>query len=446
MQRNILQSLRIWSKKVTRKPLLLRGARQVGKTWLVRELGKSFETFVEFNLEAQPELHKHFLSSFGKPESLVKLLEAESGETIRPSSTLLFIDEVQECPEAILALRYFKEKMPDLHVIAAGSLVEFALRELSFPVGRIETMHVFPLSFAEYLSARGKSDLRMSLAAESDQAVCEQLHGMLLEELRLFMLIGGMPEVVAQFVGSGAIETAQATQQQLVTNFRLDFSKYASRAKIPHVRKVFDEVPRQLGRKFVYSHVAADVRSRELGAALSLLEEAGVVSRAFHSSGNGVPLSAESAINLFKVYLVDIGLCNRLLGLRLSQELALRPELIVNRGGMAEQFVAQELLALTPPDAIPALHYWHREERSAQAEVDFLFELDHQVLPIEVKSGTSSKTKSLRLFMREKESGIGVCLSGSTLALDESIRRIPLYRVDQMADILRQGLLAPKDS
>ncbi|MEI6397205.1 MAG: ATP-binding protein [Pseudomonadota bacterium] len=442
----MLQSLRIWSKKGGRKPLLLRGARQVGKTWLVRELGKSFETFVEFNLEAQPELQKHFLSSFGKPESLVKLLEAESGKSIRPFSTLLFIDEVQECPEAIIALRYFKEKMPDLHVIAAGSLVEFALRELSFPVGRIETMHVFPLSFAEYLSARGKSELRMSLAAEFDQSVREHLHGMLLDELRLFMLVGGMPEVVARFVDSRDIEDAQATQQQLVTNFRMDFSKYASHAKIPHVRKVFDGVPRQLGRKFVYSHVAADVRSRELAAALSLLEEAGVVSRAFHSSGNGVPLSAESAIKLFKVYFVDIGLCNRLLGLRLSQELALRPELIVNRGGMAEQFVAQELLALTPPDAIPALHYWHREERAAQAEVDFLFELDHQVLPIEVKSGTSSKTKSLRIFMREKESGIGVCLSSSPLAMNESIRRIPLYQVDQMADILRQGLIASKDS
>lgn len=436
MFRKHLKSLEKWSQSSKRKPLLLRGARQVGKTWLVREFAKSFETFVEVNLEAQPELHKHFKESFGKPDVLVRVLELAGESVIKAGSTLLFIDEIQECPEAILALRYFKEKMPELHVIAAGSLLEFALEELSFPVGRIENLYIFPLSFSEFLIARQKADLRSEILKDGPQVLLQKLHDVLLAELRLYMLIGGMPEVVATFLQSENLDEAQSIQQQLITNFRMDFSKYASKAKIPYVRKVFDETPRLLGEKFVYSKIASDVRSRDLGAALELLEGAGILTRSLHSSGNCVPLSSEAENSKFKTFFVDIGLCNRLLGQRLSHELTLHPELIINRGGLAEQFVAQELRTMTPVNAQPELYYWHREAKSSQAEVDFLFEFNQRVVPIEVKSGRSSKMKSLKIFMTEKSSKNAVCISCERLNRQANICYVPLYMIDLLETCL----------
>lgn len=427
MKRNVYKSLESWSRRAKRKPLLLRGARQVGKTWLVRELGKTFENFVEYNLESQPETHEFFKKNFGDPAKLIKFLEADSGQMIRPGRTLLFLDEIQECSEAILSLRYFKENMPELHVVAAGSLIEFAMRELSFPVGRIESQYVFPLSFLEYLSALRQDALIDLLDGRS--MLPETLHGRMIEELRTYMLIGGLPEVVETYSLKRDLHETQRVLQQLATNFRSDFAKYSKSSQLSHLRKVFDQAPAQLGKKLVYANISHEIRSRELSEAVDLLQLAGIVTKCHHTSGNGVPLSAEITEKKFKLFFVDIGLACRVLGLRLNKELILRPEDIINRGGLAEQFVAQELLATTSSDETPELFYWHREERAAQAEVDFLIEKDNQVVPVEVKSGSSAKSKSLKLFMSEKNvpQGYRLSLENNISAENSVIRHLPLY-------------------
>jgi uncharacterized protein len=435
VKRIIFKSLETWSKRAHRKPLLLRGARQVGKTWLVRELGKSFENFVEYNLESQPETHEFFVKFYGEPAKLVKFLAADSGQQIVAGRTLLFFDEIQDCPEAILSLRYFKEKMPDLHVIAAGSLIEFALRDLSFPVGRIESLHVFPLNFFEYLSALGNNALLDLLDGSTN--LPDALHGRAIEELRTYMLIGGLPEVVATYAASRDFNESQRILQQLATNFRSDFAKYAKYSKLSHLRRVFDQTPSQFGKKLVYANISADIRARELSEAIDLLQLAGIVIKCHHSSGNGVPLSAEIVEKKFKLFFLDIGLACRVMGLRLSKELILKPEDIINRGGLAEQFVAQELLAANPDDETPALFYWHREERAAMAEVDFLLEKDNNVIPLEVKSGPSSKSKSLKVFLSEKKNvsrAYRLSLENKNSPDSSVIKQLPVY----LASLLKQ--------
>jgi predicted AAA+ superfamily ATPase len=428
MKRSVFKYLESWSHRAQRKPLLLRGARQVGKTWLVRELAKNFENFVEYNLESQPETHEYFVKFFGEPTKLIKYLAADSGQPIVTGRTLLFLDEIQECPEAILSLRYFKEKMPDLHVIAAGSLIEFALRELSFPVGRIESLYIFPLNFFEYLSAIGEEALLDIL--DGANTLPNALHCRVLEELRTYMLIGGLPEVVATYAVARDLNETQRILQQLTINFRSDFAKYAKYSKLSHLRRVFDQAPSQFGKKLVYANIANDIRARELSEAIDLLQLAGIVIKCHHSSGNGVPLSAEIVEKKFKLFFVDIGLACRVMGSRLSKELILNPEDIINRGGLAEQFIAQELLATNSNDETPALYYWHREERGALAEVDFLLEKDNEVIPIEVKSGTSSKSKSLRVFLSEKQHvgrAYRLSLENKISPKDSVIKQVPLY-------------------
>ncbi|MBI1862424.1 MAG: ATP-binding protein [Deltaproteobacteria bacterium] len=374
----------------------------MGKTWLIREFAKSFPSFCEINLEAQPELIPLFKDYFGKPRELIRYLSAATGKTIQPGSTLLFIDEIQESPQALLSLRYFFENLPELHVVSAGSLVEFVLKELSFPVGRIEFMHLFPLSFEEYLWAVEKKELAEEIKQSSEnRSLPHALHDAAMKEVRSYLLIGGMPAVVEAYTQKKDFAHCQGIQQLLIANYRADFSKYASRADVPHLRLLFDAIPRTIGQKLKYSHISKEIRSRELSKALGLMEQAGLVYKSVHSSGNGVPLNAESKPEKFKAFLLDIGLAQRILGLNLH-ELFISTTSPLHRGRIAEQFVAQELVALTPTNDSPRLFYWHREATSSQAEVDFLLESSGKVKPIEVKSGATGSMKSLHLFIKEK--------------------------------------------
>ena len=439
MERLSLGHLSHWKDKPDRLPLLIRGARQVGKTWLVREHGRCYPSFVEINLEAEPEYLKVFKELFGKPADLLSAISLLSGKKITPGETLLFIDEIQGSPpgskEALLSLRYFKEKLPGLHVMAAGSLLEFSFQDFSFPVGRIEFFHLFPLNFEEYLMALSRRDLVEAIAnADEKHPLPEAVHEKLLEEAAVYCLIGGMPEAIRHYVESRDFQKSQEAQQVLIANFREDFHKYASRANVEYLRMTFQAVPRLLGRKWKYSHVDPDVKSRELGTALNLLEKAGLVYRALHSSANGLPLGAQVNPKRFKVFFVDVGLCQRLLGLPLSQLYLERKDLFSHRGGIAEQFVAQELASLTPPNQTPQLYYWHREEKSAQAEVDFLVEHGPGILPLEVKSADEGRLKSLHLFLKEKEKYVQKAfkISTSNFGRHEKVVSLPFYALLQL--------------
>lgn len=415
MERLTLQYLKRWKAKTEPLPLLIRGARQVGKTWLVRELGTHYSSFVEVNLEANPEYHKVFKELFGKPEALIQILSLLTGKKIVPGETLFFIDEIQGSKEALLSLRYFKEMLPSLNVIAAGSLLEFSFQDFSYPVGRIEFLHLFPLNFEEYLLAQSRTDLVEAIRnADDRQALPIALHEKLLEESAIYSLVGGMPAVVKTYLANQDLQAAQEIQQVLIASFREDFHKYASRSNVEYLRIVFQALPRLLGRKWKYSHVDPAIKSRELGNALQLLEMAGLAYRALHSSANGLPLGAQVNPKNFKVFFLDIGLCQRLLGLEISKLYLEKKEILAHRGGIAEQFVAQELISRSTPNQDPQLYYWHREEKSSQAELDFLLERPGAILPIEVKSASEGRLKSLHLFMKEKSDYVHEALKIST--------------------------------
>ncbi len=430
MKRLVLDILQTWKLNPDRYPLLLRGARQVGKTWVIREHGRLYSHFVEINLEAEPEYISLFKDHYGDPHSLLRAIGFLKNKKIEEEGTLLFIDEIQSSPEALLSLRYFREKKPGFPVIAAGSLLEFTLKEISFPVGRIQFIHLFPMNFEEYLLAQKKEDLLQAIFELPSQAsLPNSVHEKLLEEVALYYFIGGMPKVLQTYVDSGDLVQCQEHQQMIVANFREDFHKYASRANLHYLQILFQAVPRWIGQKFTYSRVDPHLRSRELSTALNLLEQAGLVYKAYHSSANGSPLGSQINPKKFKVFFLDVGLCQRILGLNLSQLYLQRKDLLAHRGSMAEQWVAQELLSYTPKNQSPEIYYWQREEKSALAEVDLLLQKEASIFPFEVKSGEARPTKSLNIFLNEKEKYIprGFIVSTSPYFKDSRITQLPFY-------------------
>jgi predicted AAA+ superfamily ATPase len=400
MRRVSLRNLQEWKKRARRKPLLLRGARQVGKTWLVREHAKTYKQFIEVNLEERHNLIETFKEHYGNPQAIIRVLEIEFGEKIDLDSVLLFFDEVQICKESLLALRYFKEKLPQVHVIAAGSLLEFAISEISFPVGRVDFMYLFPMNFEEFLLALNRDDLVERISSLTEiQGIDDHAHDILSKLLNDYFLVGGMPEVLSEYINSqGSIVAASVIKQNLLSNIREDFYKYASRAKIEYVRKVFDSIPVNLGRKIKYANIDRESKSRDLAAAITLLRDAGIVYLVHHSSANGVPLSSECDLTKFKAYVHDVGLCVKMMNVGKENWQSL-----VNKGDLAEQFIVQELLSYTRDASFPELFYWHREAKSAAAEVDVVTSFDGKIVPIEVKSGGNLTSKSLGVFLSEKK-------------------------------------------
>ena len=438
MNRKILKYLDSWQSKGTRLPLLLRGARQVGKTWAVRQHGKSYPHFIECNLDERPEYARVIRDLYGTPSKLIQALQDLTGVPAIPGKTLLFLDEIQDTPEALKSLRYFKEKLPELHVIATGSLLEFAIKEQSFPVGRVEFAHMFPLDFAEFLAAKGREDLVTRIQAMSHKNPPNSTtHEMLIHECAPYLLLGGMPEVVNTHINGGSLQEYEDILQVIMATYREDFYKYASHAKVPYLRKIFDNAPRLLGQKFKYSNIDREARSRDLGQALNLMVDAGIVYKAIHTSADGVPLSAQEKGEKFKVFMVDVGICARILGLRLSDMLTADKRMNhLAAGALAEQFVAQELVSMTVPNHRPSLHYWHREAKSSQAEVDFVCEQGSRIYPIEVKSATGGAMKSLHMFLSEKEAHApyGIKVSQAQWGLQDQIYSIPFYALRHLVN------------
>lgn len=432
IKRELFEHLLNWKKSSKRKPLILQGARQVGKSHLVRTLGESFEGYVELNFEELPSAGKYFEEDL-TPSRIIRDLQAFLGKAIVPGKTLLFLDEVQDCPNAIMALRYFYEKMSDLHIIAAGSLLQFQLEAIGVPVGRVEILHVNPLSFYEFLGAIGKELLQEEISQNLlNGSLSDAAHKRLLEATSLYSLIGGMPEVVASYAAEEDLLATQRIQSQIINTYRQDFSKYASDNRLAHVRTVFDAVPRQLGNKFKYSNVDREARSSSISEALDLLVKAEVAKKIFHSSANGVPLGAERKIFDFKCAFVDIGLALRLLGLEYATVKQASALELVNHGALAEQFVAQELLAYRPPFDEPALYYWRREEKGSNAELDYVIEHGSKVIPIEVKAGATGRLRSLILFLSEKpQHKFGVRIYSGRYKDDGKILHLPLYGLRQ---------------
>lgn len=398
MQRHAVKRLESWIGARNRKPLLIRGARQVGKSTLVRLFAQSSgRKLYEVDLERHPELEEVFASR-DTSRILSELEYLIDKGPIDDSGSLLFLDEIQAAPSAIAALRSLHEDRPDLPVIAAGSLLEFVLADHAFsmPVGRIEYLFLEPMGFEEFLEALDeKSLLQLLRTHRFVDDFPGTAHKRLLGRLRDYMLVGGMPEAARVFAETGSFAAAGSVHASILETYRDDFAKYGTRSQIAQLRRVYGFVPGAVGDKFKYSRVDADARSRDVKQALDLLVMARVVRRVTHTDATGVPLGATLKESAFKTYFLDVGLMNAACGIdRLTPE-QVADARFVNEGAMAEQFIAQHLPLLAPDDRAYTPTYWLREGRTNNAEVDFVHQLGSDVAPIEVKAGKSGSLKSL---------------------------------------------------
>lgn len=439
MKRRLEQALIEWKTSKQRSPLLLRGARQVGKTYLVEAFARDhFEKIISINFEKNPEYAKCF-TTFEVTEIMQKI-SVYYGTAIEAGRALLFLDEIQACPRAIQALRYFKEEMPELHLIAAGSLLEFALQEPGFkmPVGRIQYLYLKPLSFMEYLEAIQKFTwIEAIQTATLSKPIPDILHHALLNEMKVYMMLGGMPAVINHRMDEGVTGAFQQTQHHIIETYVDDFAKYASMAKQVHLKTVFDQLPRLIGQQTKYHTINPDVQSRFLKEAIHCLELAGVVHRVYAASATGLPLNAQLNMNKYKLFFLDVGLLAAKSGL-LASVLMSDDLLLVNRGEMAEQLVCQELLAYQPAYKRADVQYWTREKKSSQSEVDFVIQCGTHIVPIEVKAGAIGRLKSLQVMMQEKNLAFGVRVSQLPLSYDANKRifSLPFYLLSELERLI----------
>lgn len=399
-----------WASGSTHKPVLLRGARQVGKSTAVRHLGEQFESYVEINFEKQTEYKALFQGNL-EVTRIIPQLAAMCGKSIKAGKTLLFLDEIQACPEAIMSLRFFKEDMPDLHVISAGSLLEFALEELpTFGVGRIHSMFMYPMTFDEFLEANGEGLLLEARNhASPEMPMPEPLHHKLVNLMRVFMLIGGMPEVVVKWIDTHDYIQCREVQDDIVVGYEADFPKYRKKVDPILLRQTMRSAAVQATKKFVYSQVGGGYKTHEVKKAIEMLILAGILIPVTHTDANGLPLGSEADNSYRKMLLLDTGLMLRLVNMTVGDVSGITTHILtasaadlVNKGPVAEQIAGLEILHYQSPNIRHDLYYWLRQAKNSQAEVDYLISHGQNVLPVEVKAGTQGGMKSLWLFMREK--------------------------------------------
>ena len=402
-RRSIDQKLLEWKEAARRKPLLIRGARQVGKSSAVRHFGKHFKYFVEINLERQPSVQMLFTKDIDVKRTC-EGISALTGIPIVPGDTLLFIDEIQVSQEAIMSLRYFKEDYPDLHVIAAGSLLEFTLEEIpSFGVGRIRSLYMYPFSFDEFLLAQGM-DLMTDYKRKATASfpIPDALHNKLVEQLKTFYLVGGMPAAVTEWIETNSYLECTHVHNDILDTYQDDFSKYKSRVSPALLRKVLRSVALQAGSKFVFRQVDNDLHSSVIKEALHLLTLAGIITPVTHSDGNGLPLGAEENNNYTKYLFLDLGLMQTMLDTPAADILLASDVDFVNKGAASEMFAGLELMKDHDCFQKSELYYWQNLSRGTNAEIDYLEAQAGKVLPIEVKASTRGSMQSLWLFMRKK--------------------------------------------
>ena len=425
MERIIDRQLISWKNRKRRKPLIVRGARQVGKTWSIKSFGKNqFDSLAFIDLERNPEMHRIFDADMDA-KNILSDLEIILKKKIIPGNTLLFIDEIQACPNAITALRYFYEEIPALHVIAAGSLLEFSMDDISFPVGRLQFMQMYPMNFIEYLLATGNSEAANNLISPP-RALSHAVHSFLLEELRRYFFIGGMPESVQAYVETKSMHEAFEVQAEICETYRMDFSKYRPRVNPDCLNSSLSYISQNVGQQIKYSRLAHGFSAPTLKRAFDVLCMSKLIKKIPSTNPSGLPLGVSASDKIFKSLLVDIGLMRYLTGMPVDIEYPKKGLLSMYQGAMAEQFVGQEMMLSQGGN----LFYWSRAQKSSSAEVDYLAVIDGAIHPVEVKSGPSGKLRSLHLLLNSYQDcpkGI-VFYAGPYAELpEEKIIFIPLY-------------------
>lgn len=415
-----------WKNSLRRKPLIIRGARQVGKTWLVENvLASTFDNFVKIDLEKRRDLHVHFAGNL-EPRAILNHLELVTSRIIS-GKTLLFFDEIQACPRAITALRYFYEQIPELHVVAAGSLLEFAFDEISVPVGRVQYLHLHPMTFYEYLLAMGKEPMA-DYSLTPPKRVAPSIQKMILSELRNYFFVGGMPECVKTWRDSGSMVETFQVQSEILESYRDDFSKYKPRIDPACLDAVFLNTAKSVGEQLKYTRLNSGHSGQMNRKAFDLLNKAQIVQKISSCDPSGLPLGATANQKKFKASLMDIGLLQRTCQVPAELELQQDNMLAMYRGKLAEQFVAQELLAWHSSE----LYYWARDARGSNAEVDYLAVHESKIYPVEVKSGAGGSLRSLHLMLEKYPNcPYGLVLYDGTYKMrtEQKIMFLPLYSV-----------------
>jgi uncharacterized protein len=429
MKRDIYKLLEDWKRSARRKPLVLNGARQVGKTYALKHFGKtSYEKMAYLNFEKDEKLGQYFEGTLD-PKQLVKILSIHTGIEIEPHHTLLVLDEIQECPKALNSLKYFCEEANDYHVVAAGSLLGVkTAQEKGFPVGKVNFLHLYPLTFFEFLSALGHEKIRIFLEEyQIDEPIPNPLHEELIQILRMYFFIGGMPEAVAEYSKTDNLTVVREIQMEILNAYEKDFAKHAPQNEIMKITTVWQQVHRQLAKenkKFIFAAIRKSARGRDYEDAIQWLADAGLIYKSYLVESPKFPLSAYADSNVFKIFLADVGL--------LGAQSNLSPQIIIDgdrlftefKGALTENYVAQELIAAKHKNP----YYWASE---GTAEIDFLIEEEHEIYPLEVKAGESQKKKSLLVYNQKYTPSKLIRATAMNLKHDGNIYNYPLYLISR---------------
>ena len=426
MKRLVFERLKVWKDSEGRKPLVLNGARQVGKTWLLHEFARTqYEKEAYINCRKN-EIAQQIFSTDFDVERILRALRALSGVDITPNDTLIILDEIQEIPEALESLKYFRENAPMYHIAVAGSLLGISLHEeTSYPVGQVNEINVFPMNFEEFLLAKGEEEL-FRLLTECDYQTINAVHDKYVELLRQYYYVGGMPEAVKEYVTSGSLKEVRRIQKEILNGYERDFSKHAPKEIVPRIRMVWNSIPSQLfkeNKKFIYGALRKGARAADFELAIKWLEDAGEVQRVSRCKKVALPLSIYEDLSAFKLYLVDVGLLGAMVDTEPIQVLINNNVFSEYKGGMTEQFILQQMKS----HGISPIFY-HKTDDS-RLELDFVIQYKSEVLPIEVKAEGNVRANSLTRMLKENANMKAARLSMLPYKPQGQLTNYPLYSI-----------------
>ncbi|MCD8005504.1 MAG: ATP-binding protein [Oscillospiraceae bacterium] len=432
MYRVAIEKLLKWKESAHRKPLIIEGARQVGKTWLMKEFGRvAYDETVYINFDSNSRMAELFASDLNTGR-LILGIELYCGRKINPQNTLLIFDEVQEVPRALSSLKYFRENAPEYHIVCAGSLLGIALHEgTSFPVGKVDFLKLYPLSFREFLMATGKEQFA-ELLERQDFEMVTAFKQTYIDALKQYYFVGGMPEAVQSFAENHDFNEVREIQKKILTAYEQDFSKHAPVDIVPKIRMVWNSIPSQLAKenkKFVYGLVREGARAKDYETAIMWLCDCGLVHKVSRVNSAGIPLKAYEDLKAFKLYLVDVGLLGCMAGLHQSVLLDGNDMFVEFKGALTEQYVCQQLKTIDDLGI-----YYYTNERST-CEIDFVVDSGENIIPVEVKAEVNLKAKSLKAYQERFKPELAVRTSMSDFKVEESLVNLPLYEIDQIVKI-----------